>query len=103
MVVSVAVNLVAASAMIAASNTTATSGAALDSASAATTRMTTMTTMRTTIPTMTTAIATWCSDARTPPMAGACSPFRCAVDGMSQIDIDRDPDDLSAPSQALRC
>ena len=35
-------------------------------------------------------------------MAGACSPLRFAVDGLSQIDIDRDPDDLSAPSLALR-
>jgi hypothetical protein len=39
---------------------------------------------------MTTVIATWFGDVCTPLMVGACSPFRCAVDGLSHINVDRD-------------
>jgi hypothetical protein len=32
----------------------------------------------------------WFTDACTPRMAGAGNPFRCAVDGLSYNDVDRD-------------
>src|SRR5216683_7151730 len=76
----------------------ATSG---DVSASASTRTTTMTTTLTTIRmaiirmppaihTLTAAVATWSSDACTLSMAGACNPVRCAVDGLSWIDVDRD-------------
>jgi hypothetical protein len=39
---------------------------------------------------MTTVIATWFGDVCTPLMVGACNPFRCAVDGLPHINVDRD-------------
>jgi hypothetical protein len=35
-------------------------------------------------------IATWFGAACTPRVAGACGPFRCAADGLSHVDVDRD-------------
>ena len=63
----------------------ATSGATASDSATATTRTTTMTTT-----TLTTAVAMWFIDACTPRMAGAGNPFRCAVDGQSYNDVDRD-------------
>ena len=63
---------------------------------------------RSSMRTMTMAVAMWSSDACTLRMAGACNPVRCAVDGLSKDDVDRDlersadrlcivgPDDLGA-------
>jgi hypothetical protein len=59
----------------------ATSGATASDSATATTRTTT---------TLTTAVAMWFTDACTPRMAGAGNPFRCAVDGLSYNDVDRD-------------
>jgi hypothetical protein len=55
-----------------------------------TTTMTMLTTrMDTTIHTMTMAVAMSFGDTCTPRMVGACAPFRCAVDGLRYIGVDR--------------